>query len=80
VLSKLRKEQRKTRGGQKPKTPSQGTIKILELLKDTPSFSGLQAKDLKEIGEEKTLFSFENNRLSCDWQRALFLAKICSVN
>ena len=41
-LSKFRKEQRKTGGGPPPKLPSKGTDKILELLKDTPSFSGLQ--------------------------------------
>lgn len=38
----MRKEQRKTGGGPPPKTPSQGAIKILDLLKDTLSFSGLQ--------------------------------------
>ena len=41
-LSRFRKEQRKTGGGPPPKLPSKGTDKILELLKDTPSFSGLQ--------------------------------------
>ena len=41
-LSKFRKEQRKTGGGPPPKMPSQSTDKILHLLKDTPSFSGLQ--------------------------------------
>ena len=41
-LSKFRKEQRKTGGGPPPKTPSPSTDKILELLKDTPSFSGLK--------------------------------------
>ena len=40
-LSKFRKEQRKTGGGPPPKMPSKGTEKILELLKDTTSFSGL---------------------------------------
>ena len=41
-LSKFHKEQRKTGGGLPPKTPSPSTDKILELLKDTPSFSGLK--------------------------------------
>ena len=41
-LSKFHKEQRKTGGGPPPKTPSPSTDKILELLKDTPSFSGLK--------------------------------------
>lgn len=41
-LSKFLKEQRKTSGGPQPKQPSKGTDKILEFLKDTSSFSGLQ--------------------------------------
>lgn len=40
--NELSKGQRKTGGGPPPKLPSKGTDKILELLKDTPSFSGLQ--------------------------------------
>ena len=41
-LSKFRKEQRKTGGGPAPKIPSESTERILELLQDTPSFSGLK--------------------------------------
>ena len=48
-LSKFRKEQRKTGGGPPPKVPSQSTDKILELLKDTPSFSGLKGFETGEI-------------------------------
>ena len=73
-LSKFRKEQKKTGGGPPPKTPSPSTDKILQLLKDTPSFSGLKGF---ETGEEKTtLFTFENNRLSCDFTTGSFIAVV----
>ena len=63
-LSKFRKEQRKTGGGPPPKMPSQSTDKILHLLKDTPSFSGLQGF---ETGWWRDDFVHSwNNRLSCD--------------
>ncbi|XP_044168967.1 uncharacterized protein LOC122953205 [Acropora millepora] len=57
-LSKFRKEQRKTGGGPPPKLPSKGTDKILELLKDTPSFSGLQGF---ETGEENLYLEMISN-------------------
>ena len=73
-LSKFRKEQKKTGGGPPPKTPSPSTDKILELLKDTPSFSGLKGF---ETGKERTtLFTFENNRLSCDFTTGSFIAVV----
>ena len=55
-LSKFRKEQRKTGGGPPPKVPSQSTDKILELLKDTTSFSGL--KGLKQVRYETAFVYF----------------------
>ena len=42
-LLKFRKEQQKTGGGPTPKMPSKSTDKILELLKDTYTPSGLDS-------------------------------------
>ena len=35
-------------------------------------------RDLKQVGEETTLFTFENNRLSCDWRQVLFLILVAA--
>ena len=40
-FSDLGKERRRTGGGPAPKPPSAATAKIITMLKDTPSFSGL---------------------------------------
>ena len=36
------KERKKTGGGPAPKAPSAATAKIIELFKETPSFTGLE--------------------------------------
>ena len=41
-LSEYRREQRKTGGGPAPKQPSVTSENIIDLLEDTPAFSGLQ--------------------------------------
>ena len=64
-LSKFRKEQRKTGGGPPPKTPSPSTDKILELLKDTPSLSGLKGF---ETGKERRLcLHLRRETRTCSW-------------
>ena len=64
-LSKFRKEQRKTGGGPPPKTPSPSTDKILELLKDTPSLSGLEGF---ETGKERRLCLHSRRETRpCSW-------------
>ena len=40
-VSDFGKEQRKTGGGPAPKKPSNATTKIIEIFKETPSFTGL---------------------------------------
>ena len=40
-LSDFGKEQRKTGGGPAPKKPSNATAKVIEIFKETPSFTGL---------------------------------------
>ena len=40
----LAKEQKKTGGGEAPKMPSAATAKIIDLFRETPSFTGLESK------------------------------------
>ena len=46
-FTELAKEQKKTGGGPAPKMPSTSTAKIIDLLKDTPSFTGLEGFESK---------------------------------
>ena len=46
-FTELTKEQKKTGGGPAPKMPSTSTAKIIDLLKDTPSFTGLEGFESK---------------------------------
>ena len=41
-FSKLAKEQKKTGGGPAPKMPSAITAKVIDIFKETPSFTGLE--------------------------------------
>ena len=41
-FSELTKEQKKTGGGPAPKMPSALTAKVIYILKETPSFTGLE--------------------------------------
>jgi molecular chaperone DnaK (HSP70) len=42
VFSGFRKQTKKTGGGPAPKPPSAATTKIIDMFKETPSFTGLQ--------------------------------------
>ena len=46
-FTQLSKEQKQTGGGPAPKMPSTSTAKIIDLLKDTPSFTGLEGFESK---------------------------------
>ena len=46
-FTELAKEQKKTGGGPAPKMPSTSTAKIIDLLKDTPLFTGLEGFESK---------------------------------
>ena len=43
-FTQLSNEQKQTDGGQAPKMPSPSTAKIIDLLKNTPSFTGFESK------------------------------------
>ena len=43
-FTELAKEQKKTGGGEAPKMPSAATAKIIDLFRETPSFTGLESK------------------------------------
>ena len=49
-FSQLAKEQKETGGGHAPKAPSTSTAKIIDLLRETPSFTGLQGFESKSEG------------------------------
>ena len=46
-LTELAKEHNKTGGGEAPKMPSVATAKIIDLFKETPSFTGLEGFESK---------------------------------
>ena len=46
-FTELAKEQKKTGGGEAPKMPSVATAKIIDLFKETPSFTGLEGFESK---------------------------------
>ena len=46
-FTELAKEQKKTGGGEAPKMPSAATTKIIDLFKETPSFTGLEGFESK---------------------------------
>lgn len=43
----MAKEQKKTGGGEAPKMPSAATAKMIDLFKETPSFTGLEGFESK---------------------------------
>ena len=49
-FSELTKEQKKTGGGPAPKMPSALTAKVIDIFKETPSFTGL--KGFESIGKD----------------------------
>ena len=46
-FTELAKEQKKTGGREAPKMPSAATAKIIDLFKETPSFTGLEGFESK---------------------------------
>ena len=49
-FSELTKEQKKTGGGPAPKMPSALTAKVIDIFKETPSFTGLEG--FESIGKD----------------------------
>ena len=68
--SELAKEQKKTGGGPAPKMPSTLTAKLIDLFKETPSFTGLEG--FESTGKDKCPFIILNLKLvSCHFMKAL---------
>ena len=62
-------ESKKTGGGPQPKPPSQPSKQIIELLEDTPGFSGLRGFETSEnggTGEYDKILLLHNKYRSCD--------------
>ena len=56
-FSGFKRETQKTGGGKAPKEPSAATAKIIDLMKDTPSFTGLEG--FESTGKLRTLKYYE---------------------
>ena len=54
-FSELAKEQKKTCGGPAPKMPSALTAKVIDIFKETPSFTGLEG--FESTGKSNSLLS-----------------------
>lgn len=68
--SELAKEQKKTGGGPAPKMPSTLIAKVIDLFKETPSFTGLEG--FESTGKDKCPFIILNLKLvSCYFKNAL---------
>ena len=68
-FSGFRKEQKKTGGGPAPPNPSEATLKIIEMICKTPSFTGLQGFETGRFAGGKMYFC---GYLKCNERRILY--------